>query len=340
MGLIHLWARIASLAPGLANFLTQTPGLDILVKRLGGLAPERHMPAFARESFREWFARHEPLHPHGPGVLLFPDTFNNFFRPATAIAAVHVLEDAGWRVVVPSRLLCCARPLYDWGMLDRAKALVTELLDTLEPHLNRGLKVVGLEPACVSAFHDEVPALFPKDPRAAALKKQSMLFGEFIEAQNLPLPQLAGRALVQIHCHHHAVLQPDTEKKALARMGLDPQILPSGCCGMAGSFGFEAAKYEISTTIAGRALLPALEKAEPGTMLLADGFSCREQIEQLSGRKTLHLAEAIAAGLGFAPEAEIRRAPAVPQRLVVGGAMVLAGVLVGAAIGRGVASRR
>jgi FAD/FMN-containing dehydrogenase/Fe-S oxidoreductase len=304
MGLIYWWARAASVFPGIANFLTQTPGISALVKWAGGIAQERQMPPFARETFRAWFSRHRTRNPGGPEVMLFPDTFNNFLRPESAIAAVNVLEAAGWRVTIPEKSLCCARPLYDWGMLDTADRLVSELLDTLAPAVARGTPIVGLEPACLAAFRDEIPALFPNDDRARRLKDQTFLFGEFVEKHKIDIDRPrteGGKALVQVHCHEHALFQPEAEAKALRRIGEEPEIMPNGCCGMAGSFGFEAAKYPWSVKIAEHALLPRLARAPSGATVIASGFSCREQIEQLTGRKTRHLSEAMAEAMGVLP---------------------------------------
>ena len=336
MGLIHLWSRVASTMPALANFLTQTPGLSAIAKYAGGLAQQRHIPAFAEETFRDWFARRPPHHQKAPELILFPDTFNNFFRPQTAIAAVHVLETAGWRVTIPQRLLCCARPLYDWGMLDRAKSLVTELLDTLGPALARGVPVVGLEPACIASFRDEIIDLFPEDERAQRLQKQSFLLTEFLDKHcpDLTLPRLSGRkALVQIHCHHHAVLDPKAERSVLEKLGVSAEIMPSGCCGMAGSFGFEAEKHHWSMKIAERVLLPAVRQASAETLVLANGFSCREQIEQGSGRQTRHVAELLAEAMGF-PAQEPSRQRDLGRTVLAVGAVVATGLLVGALLSR------
>jgi FAD/FMN-containing dehydrogenase/Fe-S oxidoreductase len=336
MGLIHLWSRAASLAPGVANFLTQAPEIGDLVKFAGGIARERRMPPYAHETFRDWFARHAPRHPNGSELVLFPDTFSNFFRPGTAIAAVHVLEAAGWRVTIPPRLLCCARPLYDWGMLDRAKGLIRALLETLGPDVERDLPVVGLEPACIAAFRDEVVALFPDDRRAQRLKQQSYLFTEFLDrhCRDVELPQLPGRrALVQVHCHEHAVLDAAAESRVLKRLGVAAEIMPTGCCGMAGSFGFEAGKYHWSQKIAEEALLPRLRQAPQEALILANGFSCREQIEQGSGRATRHIAELIAEAMGFAPHQErVQRNPR--NELLAAGGIVAAGLLLGIVLGR------
>ena len=339
MGLIQLWSRVASRVPILANLLTQTPGLSALAKWAGGLAQARRMPPFAAETFRDWFARHVSLNPEGREVLLFPDTFNNFFRPGTAIAAVQVLEAAGCRVTIPPRVLCCARPLYDWGMLERADALLRQLLDTLGPALARDVPVVGLEPACVSAFRDEALALFPDDERAQRLKQQSFLFSEFIDKEYSELARpgvFAGRkALLQTHCHDHALLKPEAEQRLLERMGVEVEAMPRGCCGMAGSFGFEAEKYPISMTIAERNILPSLRRAPPTTLVLADGFSCREQIEQSSDRHTRHMAELMAEAIGHAPPSF--RGAARRQELAVAAGVVGVGLLAGALLARRVA---
>jgi Fe-S oxidoreductase len=329
MGMIYWWARAASAMPAIANFLTQTPGLAAIAKFAGGLAQQRRMPAFAPETFRAWFARRPAANPGGPEVMLFPDTFNNFFRPQTAIAAVQVLEKAGWHVTIPAKSLCCARPLYDWGMLDRADALLRELLDALAPALDRGTPIVGLEPACVAAFRDEVPALFPDDPRAKRLKEQSWLFSEFLtDNQQVDLPQLTGReALVQVHCHEHAVLRPEAEKAVLQRLGIDAEVMASGCCGMAGSFGFEAEKYPWSVKIAEHALLPRLARAAPEAAILANGFSCREQIEQLSGRPTRHIAEIVAEAMGVAPSP--LPPPSRRRQFAIAGGVLGAGLALG-----------
>jgi hypothetical protein len=260
MGMIYWWSRAARLMPGFANLLTQTPGLSAVVKYAGGLAQERRMPAYPRETFGDWFRRHRGRNPAGPEVMLFPDTFNNFLRPETAIAAVNALEAAGWRVTVPSRTLCCARPLYDWRMLAQADRLLRQLLDALAPALARGVPIVGLEPACVAAFRDEVTALFPDDERARQLKRQSCLFGEFIEQRcrevELPQPGGARTALIQIHCHEHAVLdqQPATLGSRPPRWAPAPPV--------------DARKSDpvdsLSGTAEHRRLFPSLGKIEAG----------------------------------------------------------------------------
>jgi len=298
MGLIRDWSRLASVAPGVANFFARTPPFSGLGKWIAGIAPQRSLPAFSNPSFRSRFAK--ASHPKaGRRVVLWPDTFNNYFRAETAEAATAVLEHLGFHVVLPAKPLCCGRPLYDWGFLDRAKVLWGETLDCLEGEIGAGTPVAGLEPACVSAFRDELPNLLPEDARAKRLASQTLFFSEFLQkhAPDAPLPEVAGKALVQLHCHHHAVLDSQAEHGLLDRTGLDYDVLASGCCGMAGSFGFEKAKYDVSMTAGERVLLPRIRAAAADTVVLADGFSCREQVEQSTGRRTLHVAELLARSL-------------------------------------------
>jgi Fe-S oxidoreductase len=263
---------------------------------MAGIAPRRAMPPFARESFRHWFRRHEPRHSGRLPVLLWPDTFNNYFRPEVARAATRVLEDAGFRVVIPHRPLCCGRPLYDFGLLRPAQRYLRRILRELAPHLYEGTPIVGLEPSCLSVFREEARSLFPEDRDVMRLGRQSMTLSEFL-ANHVPgykPPQLARRrALVQPHCHHQSVLGFDSDRALLSRTGLDLEILNFGCCGMAGSFGFERSHYDISIAIGERSLLPAVRKAAPDSLIIADGFSCSTQIEQSTGRKALHLAQVL-----------------------------------------------
>jgi FAD/FMN-containing dehydrogenase/Fe-S oxidoreductase len=290
MGLVQRWARYAALVPGLANFAGRTA----LAKWVGGIAPQRRMPPFARRTFRSWHRRRKDAKTGGPRVILFPDTFNNFFRPQTAIAATKVLEAAGFEVAIPNRVLCCGRPLYDWGRIDQAKALWRQSLDVLRDDIAAGTPIIGLEPACVSAFRDELIDLFPGDDQAKRLSEQTLFFTEFLERQNCALPQVGGNALVQLHCHHHAVIKPAAEQAILKRLGLDFEVMASGCCGMAGSLGFEKDKYAVSMAAGERVLLPKVRGADTDTVILANGFSCREQIEQGSAREAKHIAELIA----------------------------------------------
>jgi FAD/FMN-containing dehydrogenase/Fe-S oxidoreductase len=294
MGLISRWARIASVAPGLVNFFTQAPGISSLIKFFGGVAPERRMPRFAGQTFRHWFSSRPVQNSGKPRVILWPDTLSNYFHPHIAQAAVEVLEHAGYEVVLPRESLCCGRPLYDFGMLDGAKEQLEEILTALKADIGAGTPIIGLEPSCVSVFRDEMPNLLGPNPEAEQLRRNAFLLSEFlVQKAGYRPPQLKRRALVHGHCHHKSVLKFDSEQELLKRLGLDFQIIDSGCCGMAGSFGFEKEKYEVSIKIGERVLLPAVRQAAPDTLIIADGFSCFQQIEQLTGRKALHIAEVL-----------------------------------------------
>ncbi|PYX46437.1 MAG: hypothetical protein DMG79_16440 [Acidobacteria bacterium] len=299
-GNIDVWARLASNVPGLANLATQLPFLRDIAKMFAGIPRQRSIPAFAPETFTSWFQRRSNKKAVGaaadaPLVLLWPDTFNNYFHPATARAATEVLEAAGYHVILPQANLCCGRPLYDFGMLDRASALLLNILDALAPEIEAGIPVVGLEPSCVAVFRDELINLFPHDRRAQALARQTYLLSEFLELQpgNFPLPRFERKALLHGHCHHKSIMKMSAEESVLRRIGIDFQAPAPGCCGMAGSFGFEHDKYDISMAIGELELLPAVRNAPQDWLIIADGFSCREQIAQGTQRRALHLAEVL-----------------------------------------------
>jgi FAD/FMN-containing dehydrogenase/Fe-S oxidoreductase len=294
-GNIARWARLASVAPWLANLATQTLGLRDVAKLVAGMPRERSIPAFARETFRTWFRRRQVKNLGAKPVLLWSDTFNNYFLPETAKAAVEVLEAAGFHVLLPESQLCCGRPLYDWGMLERAKRLLLEVLDAVTPEIEKGTSLVVLEPSCAAVFRDELTNLFPHDPRAQALSRQTLLLSEFLvqKAKDFRLPKLPRRALVHGHCHHKSIMKMTDEETVLREMGVDFYSPAPGCCGMAGSFGFEKDKYAISMAVGELELLPAVRQTAADSLIVADGFSCREQIAQGTGRHALHLAEVI-----------------------------------------------
>jgi FAD/FMN-containing dehydrogenase/Fe-S oxidoreductase len=294
-GLIHSAARLGSLTPTLANWLAGGGPLSGLTKRILNIHQERSLPRFAEQTFREWFARH-PGPVRGKPVVLFPDTFTNFFDPKPAIAAVAVLERAGFKVELPGVDFCCGRPLFDQGMLTTARKWLTRAMDVLDPMIGAGKPVVGLEPGCLLTFRDELPGLFPKDPRAGRLAKSTLLFDEFIDAHvpDVKLPQINGRALLHGHCHQKVLAGLSHEAAILNRIpGLKLEVLDAGCCGMAGAFGYDEGHYEVSRKVGERVLMPAV-RAAPEAMVISDGFSCRSQIAQLApGRRAMHLAEVL-----------------------------------------------
>ena len=194
-------------------------------------------------------------------VILWPDTFNNFFFPDTLNAAAEVLRSSGFSVKIPSKILCCGRPLYDYGMLGTAKNYCAKFMENLKEEIRQGIPIVGIEPSCVAVFRDELPNLFPDDEDALRLSRQIFLLSEFLLMHDVPIPKLNKKAVVHMHCHHRAVMGIQSEEKILQKMGLDYQILDSGCCGMAGSFGFEEDHYQISVDIGELVLLPAIRNA-------------------------------------------------------------------------------
>jgi Fe-S oxidoreductase len=302
-GQIDRWARLASVWPRAANLVTQTPLLRDLAKTITGVSSRRTIPRIANQSFRDWFAKRNPQNVNRPAVLLWPDTFNNYFHPETAIAAVQVLEAAGWRVLLPEGNVCCGRPLYDFGMLDRAKNLLQSTLRVLTNEIQQRTPVVVLEPSCASAFRDEMLNLFPDDERAKKLSGQLFLFSEFLEhkAPQFQLPTLRRKALVHGHCHHKSLMKMTDEEAVLQRMGVEYEMPAPGCCGMAGAFGFDKEKYDLSLAIGNLELLPAVRRASEDCLIIADGFSCREQIEQCTRRRAIHIAEAIHMGVENRP---------------------------------------
>jgi FAD/FMN-containing dehydrogenase/Fe-S oxidoreductase len=279
-GLIPIWARLAALSPVAANLVTQTPGLRELAKAAAGVAPARRLPAFAPQSFRSWFSR-RLRRPDGRPVVLWADTFNNYFHPETARHAVEVLEAAGFAVTLPPGALCCGRPLYDYGFLDLAKKWLRRTLAALQPALRAGTPVVVLEPSCAAVFRDELVNLFPADRDARKLHDQTVLLSELLErhAPGWRPPRLDRPALLHGHCHQKAIMGLDDTAACLRRAGVQARVPESGCCGMAGAFGFEGGEhYEVSLRCGERVLLPEVRAAGDETMIVADGFSCREQI--------------------------------------------------------------
>lgn len=297
MGQIYRWAELASKFPDAANFLTQTPGLSSAMKAAAGLTQKRRMPAFARKTFKAWFAARAAKkgkdYQKRPPVVLWPDTFNNHFFTHTAEAAVEVLDNAGYRVEVPTRNLCCGRPLYDYGFLDEAKKNLTDILDALRTEITAGVPVVVLEPSCASVFRDELTNILPNHEDAQRLKVQTKSLGEFLNGVNYAPPTLNRKALLHGHCHQKAMWGMSHEQKMLSKMGVESDLLDDGCCGLAGSFGHEEGHYEISMKIGERVLLPKVRAAARDTLIISDGFSCREQIMHGTRRHGMHLAEVI-----------------------------------------------
>jgi FAD/FMN-containing dehydrogenase/Fe-S oxidoreductase len=306
MGSFGYWGPWAARVPWLANFCTQTFGLRTLTKLACGYALKRRVPRFASRTFSSQF-RDRPRGESGEQVLLVPDLYNDCFFPETLSRAANVLRRMGFQVLLPERPIREVRPLLHYGMLDRAVRELRKAMNTLRGYASRSIPILFLEPSTASVYRDDMLQLFPGDQDAVRIRKQSYLLGEFIEARNLDVPQLRGKALFHAHCHQKAVLDPGAVRSLLRRMGLDVEEPDPGCCGMAGSFGLESSHYDVSRSIGQENLLPAVSQASRTTYIVADGFSCRSQILEGTSRKPLHLAELLYAAfeaVGSAYEAD------------------------------------
>jgi FAD/FMN-containing dehydrogenase/Fe-S oxidoreductase len=308
-GMIDRWAELGSQFPGLANFFSSAPGFRHILQSVLHLAPQRKMPQLALSTFQSWARKNRvPAFGAATGaspasgksdVILWADTFNNYFHPETSRAALEVLQSAGFSVVVPQIHLCCGRPLYDFGFLDRAKQYLERILCAMTTQIKAGVPLVVLEPSCASVFRDELRNLFPLDARATKLRSQTFLLSEFLErhAPGYMPPKLPGKVLLHGHCHHKSLMGLGDEESLLKKTGADLQSIDSGCCGMAGPFGFEKEKYGVSQAVGERVLLPAVRNTPENALIVSDGFSCREQILQSTGRRAIHLAEALQLGM-------------------------------------------
>ncbi len=298
MGWIPLWARLAATMPNTANRLTGSRRLSTVVKAIGGIDERRDMPQFDRRPFTRSFAEQNGDGSR-PKVLLWPDTFTNYFDPDIARDAVTVLQAAGFHVEVPRQTVCCGLTWISTGQLSTAKRVLRRTLKVLRPALRAGTPVVVLEPSCAAVFRSDLPELLNGDEDAKRLAGQTQTIGELLdEHSDWRPPKLSTTAVVQQHCHQHAVLHYMHERQLLSDAGVDADVLDAGCCGLAGNFGFERGHYDVSVACAEDKLLPALRDSDSETLVIADGFSCRTQIRDLlPERRPLHTVQVLAAGL-------------------------------------------
>ncbi|MGW1749272.1 FAD-binding and (Fe-S)-binding domain-containing protein [Streptomyces sp. NPDC002092] len=331
----------ARLGP-LVNALTHTPPLSRAAVAAAGVE-NREIPLFAGRTLQQWFAGRGETYGDGSrgSVLLWPDTFTNFFHPHVGQAAVEVLEHAGWRVELPREPLCCGLTWISTGQLAMAERVLSRTVRRLAGHVRAGGLVVGLEPSCTTVFRSDMSELFPGDRDVRRLRDQTVTLAELLTEhspgyQPPQVPDRSARALAQVHCHQHAVLGWDADRELLGRAGVDAEQLESGCCGLAGNFGFERGHLDVSEACAERVLLPRLRETDPATVLLADGFSCRTQVHEFDsgGHEAVHLAELLASALpdgahgsAYGVGAGVRPAP--PGRRAQ--SLALAGVGLGAA---------
>jgi FAD/FMN-containing dehydrogenase/Fe-S oxidoreductase len=320
MGRIGQWAPLASRFPWLANFMTSSRLLAPVSKWVAGVAPQRRLPVFAPKTFRQVAraqrarSRHPDTKAKGK-VILWVDTFNDHFSPDVASAAFDVLTLLGYDVVLPRKRLCCGRPLYDYGLLDEAKALLRSAVDELSEDIRLGVPVVGLEPGCLSVFKDELLKQLPDDDIARKLSAQTFLLSDFLAAVDFAWPALDADVVVHGHCHQKSLFGMKGETALLDKLGVRWKLLDTGCCGMAGSFGFNAEHYDLSMKVAEDKLLPLLRKTSSDALIVTNGFSCREQIEQGVERQTLHIAQLALKALEGAGSAHCGSRPRVAGEL-------------------------
>ncbi|WP_081064442.1 FAD-binding and (Fe-S)-binding domain-containing protein [Burkholderia stagnalis] len=303
MGRIGQWAPLASRFPRLMNFMTSTPPLARIGKWIAGIAPRRALPAFAPRPFRaiakrQGIGQRTGATPARNKVILWVDTFNEHFSPDIAAAAADVLTRLGFDVTLPRKRLCCGRPLYDYGLLDEARALLRTAVDELADEIGAGVPVVGLEPGCLSVFKDELLKQLPDEPLAKRLAAQTFLFSDFVAQAEFAWPQLDADVIVHGHCHQKSLFGMKGETALLDKLGVRWTLLDTGCCGMSGSFGFNDAHYDLSMKIGEGKLLPLVRQASDDAIVVTNGFSCREQIEQGAGRTPLHIAQLAQRALG------------------------------------------
>ncbi len=290
LGWLPRWARLASRAPKLLNAVLRVEALASLAKRGGGIDARRPLPQFATTTFRTWFARRTGG--AGVPVLLWVDTFTDHFTPEVGQAAVRVLEAAGYRVQITDKPVCCGLTWISTGQLDGARKRLRGSLDALESAASTGIPIVGLEPSCTAVLRHDVVELLPEDPRAAQVAGATRTLAELLVGtpgwRPPPMPDV--RAVAQPHCHQHAVMGWQADAALLRSSGAQVEAV-GGCCGLAGNFGVERGHYEVSQAVAETALLPAVRAAPDDAVVLADGFSCRTQLEQLAGVHSVHLAQ-------------------------------------------------
>ncbi len=353
MGYLPVIARLitaARLGP-VVNALSHAPGLSRVATFAAGVEP-REIPLFASESLSHWFSR-RPVHAGSRGtVMLWPDSFNENFHPHVGRAAVAVMEAAGWTVILPDQPLCCGLTWISTGQLDVAKKVLTRTVRALSDHVRAGGLVVGLEPSCTAVFRSDLTELLGHHPDleqdVKALAAQVVTLAELLRehTDGWTPPRLDATATIQVHCHQHAIMGFDADTALMQDMGVTVDRLDSGCCGLAGNFGFQPGHLGVSRDCAERVLLPALRDAPEQNLVLADGFSCRTQIHELDsgGRDGMHLAEMLAGALdGGAPsgpgkrgrpEDRIAARPAVPSAAARAAALAGVGALtVGAVAG-------
>ncbi|NJC23737.1 FAD/FMN-containing dehydrogenase/Fe-S oxidoreductase [Arthrobacter pigmenti] len=292
LGWLPRWARFASVAPRVLNFLMRLPGARQLGLRVAGVDSRRNIPAFAPQTFHKWFrSRTAGFSGDRPQVLLWADSFTNNFSPEVGQAAVRVLEDAGYEVLIPEKPVCCGLTWISTGQLDAARKILRSSVSVLDEYVEQGIPIVGLEPSCTGVLRSDAVELLGRSTAGPVAGATYTLAELLAKTPGYTPPSLVGTTIVaQPHCHHHAVMGWSPDAALLEGAGATLQKL-GGCCGLAGNFGVERGHYEVSVAVAEQQLLPAVRAAEDDAVVLADGYSCRTQLEDLSERKGIHLAQ-------------------------------------------------
>jgi Fe-S oxidoreductase len=311
-----LFANIATLAKltspfaPIANALSKPKPVRMLMQRFGGVAAARPLPVFASQTFPRWFKRHtfgppKFAVPRGD-VVLFHDTFTDYFNPEVGQAATRVLEGLGYNVILAERTGCCGRPAISKGLLPDAIKMARRNVDALLRYARRGVPIVGTEPSCILSFRDEYPDLL-RDDASREVAKQTFLLDELIvkladedkaSVQDAFKDGLSQDVLLHAHCHQKAIVGPEVTLNALRLVpGYTVRLVDTSCCGMAGSFGFEAEHYETSKAMGAMRLFPAVEAASADTEVAITGVSCRQQIGHFTSRKPRHAIELLADAL-------------------------------------------
>jgi Fe-S oxidoreductase len=303
LGRLPQWLRLARRTPRIARMAMRFGDRAGFTKRLGGVDPRRSIPVIAPTSFAQWAADHD-LKTYEPqansrSALLWVDTFTDEFTPEIGAAMVHVLRAAGYQPVLPPRSTCCGLTLISTGQLDAAKVTLRALVSSLAPAARDGVPIVGVEPSCTAVLRHDLHELLPQDPDAEAVTAATVTLAELLtRTADWTTPDLTGtRIVAQPHCHHHAVMNWSTDEALLKSAGAEVLRI-GGCCGLAGNFGVERGHYDVSVAVAETNLLHAVRAADPGDVILADGFSCRTQLQDLAGKDGIHLAQLLADGLG------------------------------------------
>jgi len=291
LGRLPFWARLTSPIAWLANLGLRTPGLRSLARWVAGVDQRRSLPTFARGSLSRWARKRPELSDGRARVLLWADSFTDYFSTAPGKAAVNVLEAAGYRVELLPRSACCGLTWITTGQLDRARSIVRDTVAALHPYVLAGVPIVGLEPSCLSVLRSDAVELLD-DPRAVDVAAGVFTLTELLQrTDGWQAPDLSGtNVVVQPHCHQASVMGFDADMTLLASTGATIERV-SGCCGLAGNFGVEIGHYEVSVAIAEQQLLPAVRQAPANTIVLADGFSCRTQLLDLADVNAVHLAQ-------------------------------------------------